>query len=664
MRKNPSHFRVVLVVACLSAAHGSLAADSPDLTTLSLEDLAKLEVTSASRKAQPLADTAAAIFVITAEDIARSTATTIPDLLRTVPGLEVAELGTSRWAVTSRGFNSRFADKLLVLLDGRTLDSPLFSGVLWENQDIPLEDIERIEVVRGPGGSMWGSNAVTGVINIITKSADKTQGGLASAVVGTQDNTLGTVQYGGPAGDSGSYRIYARQRNWDVSHDPTGLQDNDKWNAQRLGLRVDLQPTAQDHLTGTADYYSSKAGDVWLFPQVQAPYSVPTVVTDSGEGFNMLGRWERTREDGSATSVQASLEHSNLSTTYVIGETRDTVELSGEHRLKLGSSHDVVMGLAYFGSHDDTDSSALLGISPSAETYQREGAFLQDEITLIPSTLRVSLGSRFEYNSISGYTSQPNARLLWKPAPNQTVWAAASHATETTSRAEADGTIDLAVIPPGGPGNPSALPMLLQSRPADRRSFEEVDAYEIGYRTQIATQASLDVAAFHNRHRDLGTNGPTTTTPVAGPPPYLLTQIQTANDETAHSDGVEVAIDWRPLTMWRLQASYTYLYVEASSVPDDTTPRSQFSVVSQVQIAPKLQFDLRYRTVGQVGFGSIPAYDALDARLGWQATKNLDLSLIGTNLLHRYHPEAVTDVVNAIPRDIDRSVFLKATLRF
>ena len=656
-----------LAAASLLAIRAPHAADTPDLTTLSLEDLAKLEVTSASRKSQTLADTPAAVFVITADDIARSVATTVPDLLRIVPGLEVAQIGTSRWAVTARGFNGRFANKLLVLVDGRTLYSPLFSGVVWEDQDIPLEDIERIEVIRGPGAAMWGANAVNGVINIITQSASRTHGGLATAVAGTQKNTLGTLQYGGAAGDSGSYRVYGRARNWDTSHDTTGIQDNDQWAAQRLGFRVDLQPTAQDHLLSTGEYFSSSSGDLWFLPALQAPYATPAVIAENNEGFNLLGRWERTRADGAESSAQLSLERGKLNVGNAFGETRDTLNFGAQHRLRLASVHDLIIGVEYLGSRDEISSSGFLSFSPTSRTYQRESAFGQDEITLIPGSLRASIGSRFEYNSISGYDPQPNARLLWNPTPGQTVWGAVSRAVRTLSRAESTGVFDLNVIPPGTAANPSALPDLIEIHPPDQRVSEKLDACEIGYRTQLGGRASVDLTAFYNRYHDLITSGAnSTTTMIPGAVPYLLTQLPTSNSADGRARGAEVAVDWRLFRFWRMQLSYTYLYLNLAEIaaPDPSTPRSEFAVVSQAELTRRLQFDLRYRTVGQVAYGGVPAYNTLDARLGWRVNGELDLALIGTNLLHAHHVEAVTDFLAAATREVDRSVFIKATFRF
>ncbi|MGB0129616.1 MAG: TonB-dependent receptor plug domain-containing protein, partial [Rhodocyclaceae bacterium] len=353
------------LASCLCAAALPAAADAP-LADLSLEDLLSIEVTSVSRKAQRLTDAAAAAFVVTSEDIQRSGATTIPEALRMVPGIEVARLGSGRWAVSARGFNGRFANKLLVLMDGRSIYSPLFSGVFWEAEDTLLEDIERIEVIRGPGAAMWGANAVNGVINIITKKARDTQGGLITARAGVQETGGLSARYGGAAGDGGHFRLWGKTFAHDESSAPGGGSDaNDRWKASRAGFRLDKNLAAGSNLTLIGNVYDGKSNDTLLFPTLFAPYQLPTAVAQKNRGANLLGRFDWTLENGSQATLQSYADVTELDILPLAKERRTTFDVDFQHRLQAGTRHDLVWGLGYRWSSDDVstgDTTASTGI--------------------------------------------------------------------------------------------------------------------------------------------------------------------------------------------------------------------------------------------------------------------------------------------------------------
>lgn len=668
----------VVVALCftpLAEAHPSEPSD------ISLEDLLQVEVTSASRKAQRLNDVAAAVFVITREDIERSGATSIPEALRMAPGVDVARLANNRWAVSVRGFNNRFANKLLVLMDGRSVYSPLFSGVLWENEDTLLEDIDRIEVIRGPGAAMWGANAVNGVINIITRRARDTQGNLLVATTGSEERGSIAFRHGGQAGD-GHFRVWGKAFTRDEAVTRNGDSGNDYWHAGRVGFRGDWAIGAGDRLMVSGEAYSGPSGDRWQNPDLTSPQGFRLLdVRQGGKGAHLLGRNEWLLANGSEATLQAYIDHTDLDLTGGFREQRTTFDLDFQHRLLVGQTHDIIWGLGYRHSQDRIDSGGIISVLPDARSVTLTSAFVHDDITLLPDTLRLMLGVRLENNSYTGFEPLPNARLMWTPSEHQSLWASVSRAVRTPSRAELDAQVDLRVTPGNSPGNPTPFPILIRNVPgAHQLSVEKVLAYELGYRQQFGTGLSADISAFYNEYDDLRAATLANQHFVFALPPYIIQDVVPDNSVRARTHGVEISVDWYPLQWWRIQPSYSYLAMRASSKTGDPTsvqsatairdsdPQHQFSLRSSMSLADRQQFDLWLRHVGRLGGSAsgsnIPAYTALDLRYAWRPTRNLELSVVGQNLLDNRHPEFVPNLLPSQALEIERSFYVKAKWQF
>jgi iron complex outermembrane recepter protein len=670
----------IALAASLCTAALPATADAP-LADLSLEDLLGIEVTSVSRKAQRLTDAPAAAFVVTNEDIQRSGATSIPEALRMVPGVEVARLGAGRWAVSARGFNGRFANKLLVLMDGRSVYSPLFSGVFWEAEDTLLEDIERIEVIRGPGAAMWGANAVNGVINIITKKARDTQGGLVAARAGIQETASLSARYGGSAGDGGFFRVWGKTFEHDESSAPGGRSDaNDHWKASRTGFRLDKNLAAGSNLTLIGNAYDGKSNDTMMFPSLYAPYQLPTPVAQKNRGTNLLGRLDWTLESGSQATLQSYVDVTELDILPLAKERRTTLDVDFQHRLQAGTRHDVIWGLGYRWSSDDLSTgnmaastgTSYLTFAPKSRDQSLISAFLQDEITLVPETWKLMLGAKLEHNSLTGFEPQPSIRLLWTPTSKDSVWAAASRAVRTPSRAERDVQINYAVIPPS-PQSP--LPILTPIQPNPDLDSERLTAFELGYRAQLTPKLSVDAAAYYNDYDKLRSAVTLGQGIVMGLPPYLTATSQTSNALKARTHGFELAVDWHPAEWWRLQSAYTYQSLKArrngdmanddsAAMVEGLSPRHSFSLRSSFNLTPNQQLDIWARRVGALGYFNIPAYTAVDLRYAWKMSKNLELSLVGQNLFDPRHAEFASDFLSAQSAEIVRGGYVQLKWRF
>jgi iron complex outermembrane receptor protein len=679
----PHHHRLAAaLIAAFCAMPRPAFCDAPpprpaDLGELSLEELGNLQVTSVSRKAQRFNDTAAALFVITNEDIRRSGVTSIPEALRMVPGIQVGRIGNDRWAVSARGFAGSFSNKLLVQIDGRSIYSQLFSGVLWEAQDVVLDDIERIEVIRGPGAALWGANAVNGIINIITRSAADTQGGLVQVGAGNQEKGFATLRYGGRAGEDTQYRVYARGYARDEAVDMNGAGAGDDSRSQHAGFRLDRRIDAGNRLMLSGDSREAHLRVPYLAASLLPPYSSALLNAEKNRGINLLARYEHTLQDGSAATLQAYVD-STIITTPFFTEHRDTYDLDFQHRVLLGSRHDFIWGLNYRLSRDRiTTPEAYLQISPPREDFQIASAFVHDEIALLPERLRLIAGVRLEHNSYTGLEPQPNLRLLWTPDPTHTVWAAWSRAVRTPSRAERGSTLDIEVFPPFSADNPTPLPALLRTNSVGvQPPSEKLTAFELGYRAQFGPRFALDLTAFANRYTQIGSSTEAPPQLVLDPVPHLLVLAQSDSGLSARTRGLEASLDWRALERWRLQASYTLLHMDLPTTSADDlrnaiaqaimgqAPANQLSLRSQFDLAPGHQLDLWLRHVARLAYGDVPAYTTLDARYGWRPTKNLDLSLVGQNLLERRHPEVLSDTFAAPLLQVQRGVFLRATWKY
>jgi len=639
-----------------------------DLTTLSLEELMSIEVTvtSAARHAQRLGDTPAAVFVLTGEEIRRSGATSIPDALRLVPGVQVARTGSNKWSVTARGFTGREANKLLVLFDGLSAYTPLFSGILWEREGVFLEDIDRIEVIRGPGAALWGANAVNGVINIITKPASKTQGGLVTATAGTEERGRIGARYGGRLGEAGHLRVYGEATARDAGGRPGGGSADDASRFGRTGFRSDLDLGAGDQLTVQGDLYRGRTDDTTFAPLFRPPYSVPVSSSVSETSGNLLGRWRRRLSDASHLAVQSYYQQSSSSSS--LGDFREeTFDIEVEHRLAPLPRHDVVWGTGARWYRSHIGPGGLIGAATVNRVDTLFSVFAQDEITLLPDRLKLTLGTKVEHNEHTGFEVQPNARLAWTPHPDHVVWAAVSRAVRTPSRSEQEFSGVQQVVPAFG-GLPLAV--ALQGNPG--LSSETLVAYEAGYRVRPLSSLSLDAAVFYNVYSDLRGFQASPPTLRFGPFPHLLLPVTARNGVHGNTYGIEVAAEWDVRPGWRLRGAYSALKMRLTSneaatgvaPPDADAPLQQVVLRSSHDLSRTLQLDVGVRAVDQLRSGAVDGYVGLDVRLAWQPQENWEVALVGQNLIGRQHREAKPDVIDLTPSAVQRGVYAKLTRRF
>ncbi len=626
-------------------------------------------VITAAKKEQNQSDTTAATFVITSEDVRRSGARTIPDLLRMVPGVHVARMDSNKWAITSRGFNGRFANKLLVMIDGRSVYTPEFSGVIWEVKDTLLEDIDRIEVIRGPGGTLWGANAVNGVINIITKEATKTQGSLITTGIGTEEQGFGGARYGGRVGENLSYRAYAKYFNRDNTETAGGTEGHDDWRMGRGGFRVDWDKGENDTITFQGDYYDGTAGQRVTVPDLSTT-SLYSRIDENIDlsGGNFLFRWNRTLNEESDFSLQFYYDRTERS-EFVIEEIRDTFDIDLHHRFHLPLNNEVLWGVKFRFTTDDIRGSDTLSISESSREDPFFSAFLQDEIILIPDKLYFTLGSKIEHNNYTGIEVQPSSRILYTPNAKNTVWGSISRAVRTPSRLEHTVRLAKVSIAPSTlfPGSPATLGVIIGDNNFDS---EVLTAFEIGYRTQPTNHLSLDAAAFYNLYYDLQTfeNG----TPAS---PDFSVPVSIRNKMNGSSYGIELAARWQALEWWNIKGSYSYmdLQLHTEGYSNDTItedlfendiPNHQFSVRSMMDLPGDLELDSWLRYVDSIPSVNVDSYITLDARLGWSPTEKIEISIVGRNLLEKRHREyGPSSIINTQVTGIERSVYASVTWR-
>ena len=645
-----------LIAIHLAATPLAAVASDTDLSDLELDSLLHVQVTSISKTPENLFGAAAAGYVITQEELHRSGITTIADALRTVPGMQVGSIDAHRWGISARGFNAELDSKLLVLIDGRSVYSPINAGVYWDVQDYALEDLDRIEVIRGPGASLWGANAVNGIINIISKSAKDTQGLLVKGGGGSEERGFGTVRYGGKLADDVYYRVYTKYFNRDDSVLPDGRDAGDAWWMARTGFRVDWDMSDQDALTLQGDLYKGREH------QTRA-YLTSTLLTvqtnnfsDCVAGGNILGRWSHTFSEDADLKVQLYYDRTERENVLPL-EIRDTFDFDFQNRLQLGERNTVLWGAGCRVTTDKIHNAYDLMFSPGHRTDTVASGFLQDEIAVVPERLRLVLGSKFEHNDYTGFEFQPTARLAWTPTERQTLWTAVSHAVRTPSRAEDDLTL---ITPTPYPGINATI---LGSRAG---VSERLMAYELGYRALPLECVSVDLAAYCNVYDRLRNLDPT------APFPPVFTS---GNDLKGDTYGFEASIQWQVLPTWRLRGTYNYLHmnlqrqggqdpVDVVGLIEGSSPEHQFSLRSSIDLTHKVQFDSTLRYVDELPYLSIPGYVTLDLRLAWQITRDLELSVVGLNLLDDRHPEFATTVFNDLRTEVPRSAYAQITWRF
>lgn len=671
--------RLLLVGALAILLVGTASAQAPDdnfpdVTAISLEDLMNLKVTSVSKRTQKLADAAAAVFVITQEDIRRSGATSIPEALRMVPGLEVARIDVNKWAISSRGFNGRFANKLLVLIDGRSVYTPLFSGVYWNMQDVMLEDVDRIEVIRGPGATLWGANAVNGVINIITKPAESTQSGVVTAGGGTEERASGGLRYGGKLDQNTYYRAYAKYFNWGPSVDATGRNASDGWDALRSGFRMDWKSPRADSLTVQGDLYHSEYGETLTVPSLTSPYLSTFPNKGRFNGGNLLGRWNHAFSS-STTSLQMYYDRTNIDAGSLLRDQQDIYDIDFQHDIRAGESQQLVWGFGYRSIQDRNVPSSFVSLRRDRLSRNQFSSFVQDELGLFDSRLRITLGSKFEHNDFTGFEVEPNARFLWTLRPGQSVWGAVSRAVRTPAQTEKEMRLNSAVIPPGIPPASAPLPTFVAIFGSPQFKSENLLAYELGYRVQATSTFSADIAAFYNDYDNLLSAEPGTPFLEANPAPFhIVAPFVAANKRSGGTYGAELFADWKVFPKWKLSGSYSYLQMKIRKDPDSldptsdavngTSPRHQSYVRSSIDLPKNLEQDLIIRYVDRLRSLNVSSYFSLDARLGWRPVKSFELSVSGQNLLNKRHLEFIPDFISTSPTEVRRTFYGTVTWRF
>lgn len=630
-------------MACLLIAASAWAQDDVKrLVHLGLEDLMNIEVTSVSKRPERLSDAAAAIFVITAEEIRRSGATSIPDALRLAPNLHVAQVNGPGYAISARGFNNSSANKLLVLIDGRSVYTPLFSGVFWDVQDVMLEDVERIEVISGPGGTLWGVNAVNGVINIITRSAKSTQGGLAAASGGNRGGEA-ALRYGAAVGGA-HVRGYAKYLTRNHTSTEAGTAKNDAWHKAQAGFRADWSRPSGD-LTLLGNAYRGSEGQP-LPGSISIGINLP-LDTISLSGVNLLAHWQRGFADGSSLTLQAYYDRTKRIVPPTFAETLDLADIQFQHSLRALGRHAVTWGAEYRRGNDRLTNSIYFAFLPAKIHQQWASVFAQDEIAL-RKDLRLTVGARFERNDYTGGELLPNARLAWKPAPAHLLWAAASHAVRAPSRLDRDAFV---------PGNP---PFLLAGGP-DVRS-EVATVYEIGYRGQPWASTSFSLTAFrakydHLRTQEIAPSG---------------TSLFFGSGMEGTTRGVETWVMQQASRAWRLSAGFTAMSEDLRLKPgsnDVTGPMAQegrdparsWRLRSSLDLPNQVEFDVTARHVAALARPAVPSYSAVDVRVGWRPHREWELSLTGQNLLGSGHAEFSNPATRT---DVRRAVFLEVVNHF
>jgi iron complex outermembrane receptor protein len=635
--------------------------DADEILGLGIEALMNIEIVSASKYRQPLSDAASAVFVITQEDIRRSGAANIPEALRLAPGLQVARLDASRYAITARGFNGRFANKLLVLMDGRSIYTPTFSGVYWENLGPIVNEVERIEVIRGPGASVWGANAVNGVINIITKNAKDTLGSQIQVRAGNDKQPIATARYGLTLGDKAALRLTGRFARYDESVTKDGRRATDDGQLGGGNFRLDWQPTAADNVQLQGGFSRGEFGQDLVIPDVRPPYSRAVNTDARNTTAHFLTRWDHLLSSSSQVGVQFSYQRDDVEDVF-LARNRDTLNVDFQHTLDMGPAHRLIWGLGYRYSEDHFTNSPLAHFVPDDRADHLVNLFIQDERLFFEDQLRFTLGSKFEYNSYTGIEIQPSVRLLWTPDARQRLWGAVSRAARTPSRVEDSIRLDNLVIPP----NPlTPLPLvgvLTGNRGLDA---EEVWAFEAGYRNWLGEHLSFDVATFYNRYNELiGYELGAVRLGQRDNIPVLIQPLNFVNiDGVATSYGLELAADWRVREGWRLQLAYGFIEDDLNDT-FSTSPRHNVSLRSAFDLSARLELDVWLRYMDDVLIvtsrpnlnSAVDDYFALDLRLGWRASSDLELSIGAQNLLDNRHQESIQEFAG-VPIEIERSLY-------
>ncbi len=644
-------------------ARAALPPDAQDsqapLKQLSLEQLGNVEVTTASKAPEQVWKTPAAIYVITQDDIRRSGALSIPEVLRLAPGVEVARIDANKWSIGIRGFGSRLSRSVLVIIDGRSVYNTLEAGTYWEVQDTVLEDIDRIEVIRGPGGTVWGPNAVNGVINIITKNSKDTQGAMVSAAAGSLQGGYASIRYGGGNNRGLSYRVYGKGFDRGPEHHSDD-QNYDRWRAAEAGFRVDWDKNERDTFTLQGDGYDEGAGETVSLTNYTPPYAQIVTGTERLSGGNILGRWTRVFREGDDLQLQIYYDRTNRYEPN-FGDLRNTFDVDFLQRFYLGSRNHISWGLGARASegHELSYSTGLF-FDPNMRTDQLYTGFLQDNITLIPGRLTFEAGTKILHTNYTGVDLQPSGRLLWTPTDTETFWAAVTRAVRTPSDVERDFFLSGFIGAGQNPQNGQSVPFF--ARFNANRSFqdEKLNGYELGFRRLVKKSLYLDLAGFFNQYYDLFSEdilgSPFIENSFDGiaVPTHLLIPAEFGNGLEGSTIGGEIAPQWKLTSFWTLKGSYSFLHmvikkgpgsmdVGTASAVAGSSPQHQVVAQSQLDLPKHFSFDLTYRYVSSLPGLRVPAYSTGDARLAWNLARHFEFSVVGSNLLQPDHVEFPSD---------------------
>jgi iron complex outermembrane recepter protein len=658
----------ILLMACHVVSGQAKQPD--DLTKVNIEDLMNIEVTSVAKKAQKLSETASAVFVITRSDINHSGVTNIPDLLRMVPGLDVAQINSSTWAISSRGFNHQKANKLLVLVDGRAVYTSIYSGVFWDTLDVPLEIIERIEVIRGPGASVWGANAVNGVINVITKNASATQGALVSGGSGTTEPAFGTAMYGGKI-KLGNYRIFTKYQDYGHLPDPNGQNGLDKWHLLHGGFRIDQTLTRRDTLTTEGDIYTGKEGSIiGHIVSIDPPDFENAFRNSPVSGGDILARWKHLLGNGSETTLQFYV-HNYTRSGPEVREVSHTIDFDFQHHWAIHGRHDLLWGGGYRRTSDDTEGTIDLSFIPADRVLNLYSFFVQDQIALKPNRLLLVVGTKLEDNDLGGFNVQPSARLAWTPTEKQSLWTAVASAEGTPSRRTNDCFIPLTVF--AGPDGEPTVPTLFGN---PHVKSENVVAYEAGWRTEQSSRLTVDLSAFFNSYRHLYNQEPGTPFLSATPAPlHLVLPMTWENKMHGTTQGIELSANLRVAERWTLSPAYSLLQMRLRMDPDSqdtstlpniegSSPRYQAQLRSRVDLAHGLSWDANAYFVSPLPAQAVTSYTRVDTQLNWHPAERVVISLVGQNLLKDHQLESNDVYTTVNPSKAKRSAHFQIGWQF
>ena len=667
-----------LAVLCASSTVMAQESNSLDL---SLQELMNVEVTSVSKQKQPLSNSPAAIYVLTNDAIRHSGATSIPQALRDVPGLHVAQIDAQKWAVSSRGFNGRYNNKLLVMMDGRTLYSPAFSGVYWEVQDTLMADIERIEVIRGPSAALWGANAVNGVINIITKHSADTLGGYAELGAGDYEQGFIGARYGTKLSDNASSRMYIKGNSRDsLEHNAKDLDSSlvdaastvDKsndWHHLQFGGRVDIQLENDTSLTLSSDYYTSKMNQASNIASMDAPqYRAFYSEEVETEGFNLLSRYTKALSATSEYTLQTYYDFADREEELYHLRT-NTVDIDFQHQLIVAQDHNIVWGLGYRYISDDLTSMPILTSSePDSTQTHLWSTFVSDEIALVDDALWLTLASRFEHNDYTGFEIQPNVRLMWQVDTKNSLWTSIARAVRTPSRVENNLSVNALNI---APSDVSPLVKLFVVGSDDYQS-EEIVSYEVGYRFVPAKKWSFDTTFFYNAYDKLRSTSDGTTD-FSTFPNYISQYTVFENQYDGYNYGAELSSMWAVTDLLQLRINYSYIQNEFGDILGQNTqaPQNIFSAMVDWNMTDNIDVNLVWRIIDNTellsgngtSFKSIEGYKGVDIGVSWAVTPDLMLSAHGKDLFYSSHLEYEAESI-LLPYQVGPSYFVKASLSF